>query len=48
MGITFNIDANSQRANMDVNVTAVPEQNTPENAVFGLNIKATERRATVR
>ncbi|MEG4858070.1 pentapeptide repeat-containing protein [Microcoleus sp. K1-B6] len=47
-GITFNLDANSQGANMDVNVTAVPEKNNPENAVVGLNMKATERGATVR
>jgi uncharacterized protein YjbI with pentapeptide repeats len=47
-GLTFNLDANSQGANMDFNVTAVPEKNNPENAVVGLNMKATDRGATVR
>jgi hypothetical protein len=33
---------------MDFNVTAVPEKNNPENAVVGFNMKATDRRATMR
>ncbi|MEG4442483.1 hypothetical protein QUB47_08790 [Microcoleus sp. AT9_B5] len=47
-GITFNFQANEKEANMDFNVTAVPEQNNPENAVAGFNMKATERGATMR
>ncbi len=47
-GITFNLQANEKEANMDFNVTAVPEQNNPENAVAGFNMKATERGATMR
>src|SRR6476661_6798866 len=35
-GITFNFEANEKEANMDFNVTAVPEQNNPENAVGDL------------
>ncbi|MEG3933277.1 pentapeptide repeat-containing protein [Microcoleus sp. T3_B1] len=47
-GITFNLEANEKEANMDFNVTAVPEQNNPENAVVGFNMKATDRGATMR
>lgn len=47
-GITFNLDTNSQGAAMDFNVSAVPENNNPENAVVGLNMKSTDRGATVR
>ncbi|UNU22937.1 pentapeptide repeat-containing protein [Microcoleus vaginatus] len=47
-GIIFKLEANEKKANMDFNVSAVPEQNNPENAVVGFNIKATERRATMR
>ena len=47
-GITFNFQANEKAANMDFNVTAVPEQNNPENAVAGFNMKATERGAIMR
>ena len=46
-GITFNLEANEKEANMDFNVTAVPEQNNPENAVVGFNLKATDRGATM-
>lgn len=47
-GITFNLEANEKEANMDFHVTAVPEQNNPENAVVGFNMKATDRGATMR
>ena len=47
-GITFNLEANEKEANMDFNVTAVPEQNNPENAVVGFKMKATDRGATMR
>ncbi|MEG3840198.1 hypothetical protein [Microcoleus sp. herbarium14] len=33
---------------MDFNITAVPEQTNPENAVVGFNMKATEQGATMR
>lgn len=48
VGISFNLDANNQGANMDFKVSAVPEKNHPENAVVGFNIKATDRRAKMR
>ncbi|EGK87671.1 hypothetical protein D0A34_06825 [Microcoleus vaginatus PCC 9802] len=32
---------------MDFNVTAVPQQNDPENAVVGFNMKATDRGGTM-
>ena len=47
-GISFNLDASYREANMDFNVTAVPEKNNPENAVVGFNMKATDRGATMR
>ena len=47
-GITFNLEANEKEANMDFNVTAVPEKNNPENTVVGFNMKATDRGATMR
>lgn len=47
-GLTFNLDANEKEANMDFNVTAVPENNSPQNAVVGFNMKATEQGATMR
>ncbi|HAT12953.1 MAG TPA: hypothetical protein DCS91_04610 [Microcoleaceae bacterium UBA11344] len=47
-GISFNLDANNQGANMDFKVSAVSENNHPENAVVGFNIKATDRGATMR
>lgn len=47
-GITFNLEANEKEANMDFNVSAVPEKNNPENAVVGFNMKATDRGATMR
>ena len=47
-GITFNLEANEKEASMDFNVGAVPEKNNPENAVVGLNMKATDRGATMR
>lgn len=47
-GITFNLEANEKEANVDFNVTAVPQQNNPENAVVGFNMKATDRGATMR
>jgi uncharacterized protein YjbI with pentapeptide repeats len=47
-GITFNLEANEKEANMDFNVSAVPEKNYPENAVVGFNMKATDRGATMR
>ena len=47
-GITFNLEANAKEANMDFNVSAVPEKNNPENAVVGFNMKATDRGATMR
>lgn len=47
-GITFNLDANSQGASMDFNLSAVPEQNNPENAVVGFKMKATDSGATMR
>jgi len=47
-GIIFNLDANNQGANMDFKVSAVSENNHPENAVVGVNIKATYRRAKMR
>lgn len=47
-GITFNLDANEEGANMDFKVSAVPEKNNPDNAVVGFNMKATERGATMR
>ncbi|MEG4493654.1 pentapeptide repeat-containing protein [Microcoleus sp. D3_18_C4] len=47
-GITFNLDANDRGANMDFNVTAVPEKNNPENAVVGFNMKTSDRGATMR
>ncbi|MBD1884886.1 pentapeptide repeat-containing protein [Microcoleus vaginatus] len=47
-GITFNLDANGEGANMDFKVSAVPENNNPENAVVGFNMKATDWGATLR
>ena len=47
-GISFNLDANQKEANMDFKLSAVPEKNNPENAVFGFNMKATDRGATMR
>ncbi len=47
-GISFNLDANQEAANMDFKVSAVPEKNNPENAVVGFNMKATDRGATMR
>jgi uncharacterized protein YjbI with pentapeptide repeats len=47
-GITFNLDANNRGANMDFNVTAVPEKNNPENTVVGFNMKTSDRGATMR
>jgi uncharacterized protein YjbI with pentapeptide repeats len=47
-GITFNLDANTKAENMDFNVTAVPEKNNPENTVVGLNVKTSDRGATMR
>ncbi|MEP6515328.1 pentapeptide repeat-containing protein [Microcoleus vaginatus] len=47
-GLTFNLEANEKEANMDFNVTAVPENNSPENAVVGFKMKATEQGATMR
>lgn len=47
-GISFNLDANQEAANMDFKVSAIPEKNNPENAVVGFNMKATDRGATMR
>ncbi|MEG4999312.1 pentapeptide repeat-containing protein [Microcoleus sp. B4-D4] len=47
-GISFNLDTNGQAANMDFKVSAVPEKNNPENAAVGLNMKSTDRGATIR
>jgi uncharacterized protein YjbI with pentapeptide repeats len=47
-GISFNLNANDTAANMDFNVTAVPEKNNPENSVVGFNMKTTDRGATMR
>ena len=47
-GISFNLDTNGQAANMDFQVSAVPEKNNPENAVVGFNMKSTDRGATMR
>jgi uncharacterized protein YjbI with pentapeptide repeats len=47
-GISFNLNASDKAANMDFNVTAVPEKNNPENAVVGFNMKTTDRGATMR
>ena len=47
-GISFNLNADDTAANMDFNVTAVPEKNNPENTVVGFNMKTTDRGATMR
>ena len=47
-GISFNLDTNSQAANMDFKVSAVPEKNNPENAVAGFNMKSTDIGTTMR
>jgi len=47
-GISFNLDANGEGANMDFKVSAVPENNNPEKAIVGFNMKATDRGSTMR
>lgn len=47
-GISFNLDANGTGANMDFKVSAVPEKNNPENTAVGVNMKTSDRGATMR